>query len=146
MCSVLAGSDAIGGQGIVGADQGFSFAQLVLDDAWLDAMNYALAGFEVNEDTLGLDTLEQVGIGSNFLSELHTVAHMRTSWWANEVFPRQTFSEAQAPETALARAQARANALILENRAEDPVIPASLVQQLDEIVGEALRCRPEAGQ
>ena len=39
-----------------------------------------------------------------------------------------------------------ANALILENRAEDPVIPASLVQQLDEIVGEALRCRPEAGQ
>ena len=60
VCSVLAGSDAIGGQGIVGADQGFSFAQLVLDDAWLDAMNYALAGFEVNEDTLGLDTLEQV--------------------------------------------------------------------------------------
>ena len=146
VCSVLAGSDAIGGQGIVGADQGFSFAQLVLDDAWLDAMNYALAGFEVNEDTLGLDTLKQVGIGGNFLSELHTVAHMRTSWWANEVFPRQTFSEAQAPETALARAQARANALILENRAEDPVIPASLVQQLDEIVGEALRCRPEAGQ
>lgn len=32
VCSVLAGSDAIGGQGIVGADQGFSFTQLVLDD------------------------------------------------------------------------------------------------------------------
>lgn len=49
-------------QGIVGADQGFSFAQLVLDDAWLDAFNYTLQGFTVDEDTMGFETIEEVVI------------------------------------------------------------------------------------
>ena len=48
--------------GIVGADQGFSFAQLVLDDAWLDAFNYTLQGFTVDEDTMGFETIEEVVI------------------------------------------------------------------------------------
>lgn len=138
VCSVLAGSDAIGGQGIVGADQGFSFAQLVLDDAWLDALNYTLQGFAVDEDTLGFDTLEEVGIGGNFLSEWHTVEYMRTSWWKNDVFPRQTFVEGQTPEQAYERAAERARTLIAQNWSEQPVIDPDLAKQLDAIVQDAV--------
>ena len=109
-------------QGIVGADQGFSFAQLVLDDAWLDAFNYTLQGFTVDEDTMGFETIEEVGIGGNFLSEWHTVEYMRSSWWKHDLFPRQTFPEGEPIQTARQRAQERAQTIIAENRTDEPVI------------------------
>ncbi|WP_330396595.1 trimethylamine methyltransferase family protein [Butyricicoccus pullicaecorum] len=138
VCSVLAGSDAIGGQGIVGADQGFSFAQLVLDDAWLDAFNYTLQGFTVDEDTLGFETIEEVGIGGNFLSEWHTVEYMRASWWKHDLFPRQTFQDGEPIQTARQRAQERAQAIIEENRTDEPVIDGAQCAMLDKIVQDAL--------
>lgn len=134
VCSVLAGSDAIGGQGIVGADQGFSFAQLVLDDAWLDAFNYTLQGFTVDEDTLGFETIEEVGIGGNLLSEWHTVEYMRASWWRHDLFPRQTFQDGEPIQTARQRAQAS----IAENRTDEPVIDGAQCAMLDKIVQDAL--------
>lgn len=138
VCSVLASSDAIGGQGIVGADQGFSFAQLVLDDAWPDAFNYTLQGFTVDEDTLGFETIEEVGIGGNFLSEWHTVEYMRASWWRHDLFPRQTFQDGEPIQTARQRAQERAQTIIAENRTDEPVIDGAQCAMLDKIVQDAL--------
>lgn len=138
VCSVLASSDAIGEQGIVGADQGFSFAQLVLDDAWPDAFNYTLQGFTVDEDTLGFETIEEVGIGGNFLSEWHTVEYMRASWWRHDLFPRQTFQDGEPIQTARQRAQERAQAIIAENRTDEPVIDGAQCAMLDKIVQDAL--------
>ena len=125
-------------QGIVGADQGFSFAQLVLDDAWLDAFNYTLQGFTVDEDTMGFETIEEVGIGGNFLSEWHTVEYMRSSWWKHDLFPRQTFPEGEPIQTARQRAQERAQTIIAENRTDEPVIDGAQCAMLDKIVQDAL--------
>lgn len=125
-------------QGIVGADQGFSFAQLVLDDAWLDAFNYTLQGFTVDEDTLGFETIEEVGIGGNFLSEWHTVEYMRSSWWKHDLFPRQTFQDGEPIQTAWQRAQERAQTIIAENHTDEPVIDGAQCAMLDKIVQDAL--------
>lgn len=138
VCSVLASSDAIGGQGIVGADQGFSFAQLVLDDAWPDAFNYTLQGFTVDEDTLGFETIKEVGIGGNLLSEWHTVEYMRASWWRHDLFPRQTFQDGEPIQTARQRAQERAQTIIAENRTDEPVIDGAQCTMLDKIVQDTL--------
>jgi trimethylamine--corrinoid protein Co-methyltransferase len=75
----LSGNAGIGCQGIVGADQGVSLEQLVLDNDWLDAYNYVLRGVEPDDEALEL--IERIGIGGNFLSEDHTVAHMRANYW-----------------------------------------------------------------
>ena len=40
--SALAGIQKIGCQGLVGADQGFSFEQLVIDNEWMGFCNYIL--------------------------------------------------------------------------------------------------------
>ena len=55
----------------------------------------ASMGFTVDEDTLGFETIEEVGIGGNFLSEWHTVEYMRSSWWKHDLFPRQTFQDGE---------------------------------------------------
>jgi trimethylamine--corrinoid protein Co-methyltransferase len=76
---VLAGCHGIGAQGIVGADQGISLEQLVLDNDWLDAYNYVLKGVEPDQDALAL--IEKIGIGGNFLAEDHTLDHVNDSYW-----------------------------------------------------------------
>lgn len=86
--SCMAGTVSIGAQGIVGADQGFSFEQLVIDNEWLDAYNYVINGIEVNEETIAADLIERVGIGGNFFAEEHTVQHMRESYWFSKLFNR----------------------------------------------------------
>lgn len=89
--SCLAGTVEIGCQGIAGADQGFSFEQLLLDNEWLDAYNYIVAGFEANKETLAQELIEAIGIGGVYMAEEHTVAHLRDSWWSSKLFARKSF-------------------------------------------------------
>ena len=84
----LSGLRFIGCQGIAGADQGFSFEQLVIDNEWLGYLNHIFSGFDVTRETIGFDVIKEIGIGGNFLGEEHTVAHMRGSWWTPEIFAR----------------------------------------------------------
>lgn len=89
--SCLAGAGNVGAQGIVGADQGISFEQLVIDNEWLDAYNYILRGIEVNENTVAADIIESVGIGGNFISEEHTAEYMRDNYWVSHLFNRDNW-------------------------------------------------------
>lgn len=88
----LSGLASIGCQGIVGADQGFSFEQLVIDNEWIDYYNYILRGFEVSEESIGFDTIKEVGIAGNFLGEDHTVEHMADSYWVSGIFNRHDWA------------------------------------------------------
>jgi len=87
----LAGTSGIGSMGISGADQGFSFEQLVLDNEWIDYYNYITRGFEVNEETIGFDAIKNVGIGGNFIAEEHTVVHMDKNNWLSGIFSREAW-------------------------------------------------------
>jgi len=89
--SCMAGTVSVGAQGIVGADQGFSFEQLVIDNEWIDAYNYVVDGFDVNEDTIAADLIERIGIGGNFVGEDHTVQYMRKSYWFSKLFNRNSW-------------------------------------------------------
>lgn len=89
--SCLAGTAGIGCQGIVGADQGFSLEQLVMDNEWLDAYNYVLGGVEVSEETIAAGIINQVGIGGNFLAQEHTAEHMRGNYWKPRLFNRENW-------------------------------------------------------
>jgi trimethylamine---corrinoid protein Co-methyltransferase len=84
--AVLSGCAGIGCQGIVGADQGVSLEQLVLDNEWLDAYNYVLSGIEPDDEALEL--IQKIGIGGNFLQEDHTMLNMRRNIWEA---PAKTF-------------------------------------------------------
>lgn len=138
--SMLAGTQAIGGQGLVGADQGMSFAQLVLDNEWIDAFNYVTRGIEVDEDSIGLETIEEVGIGGNFLGEEHTMMYMRESSWAGTLFDRDSFDNLTARGTdLLEKADARARELIVQNRTDEPVVSPEIARTLDELAADAVK-------
>lgn len=138
--SILTGGAAFGGQGIVGADQGFSFEQLVLDDEWLSYLNYVLDGCIVNEETIAYDVIKSVGIGGNFLQEEHTLEHLRDSYLYSNLFRREGWSDLSSENRAdglLRRAHQFVEDHTQGYQDQPVVIEPSKMDALDQVLKEA---------
>ena len=67
--------------------------QLVLCDEMIHMIRHLLSGFRLDDDTLGLDVIRQVGHGGNFLTEDHTLEHFRKEMFFPGLFRRQSVDE-----------------------------------------------------
>ncbi|MCY3023187.1 MAG: trimethylamine methyltransferase family protein, partial [Planctomycetota bacterium] len=86
LAMLLAGG-GFGSQGIVGADQGTSFEQLVIDNEWASALDHIFShGVEVNAETLGVEAIKRAGILGSHLEAEHTLRHMRETQWPTTLF------------------------------------------------------------
>jgi trimethylamine--corrinoid protein Co-methyltransferase len=54
---------------------------LVMCNDYIGYARYLGAGTTINEDTLAVDTIDEVGIGNNFLAHKHTLKHFRQEIW-----------------------------------------------------------------
>ncbi len=137
----LAGTVGIGCQGIAGADQGFSFEQLALDDEWLDAYNFVVAGFEVDRDTIAEDLIAAVGIGGAYVAEPHTAAHLGRSWWRSRLFERTGWDvwKVRGAPTCLERAHRRVEELTEGWDTREPAVSGGMADDLCRIAEEGKR-------
>jgi len=137
----LSGLSFIGCQGIVGADQGFSFEQLVIDNEWLSYLNYIISGFDVTEEAIGYDVIKDVGIFGNFLGEEHTVEHMRDNHWISEIFGRCDWDTWQqgGGQTILERAHAFLEQATAGHQDGECVLDDVTRRELDRIVAKAYK-------
>lgn len=135
---IAAGAEGIGAQGIVGADQGASWEQLVIDNEWLDYFNRVLRGFEVNSETLALNIIEKVGPGGNFLKEMHTVKHFRKELWFPKIFNRENWTTwVKNKKSLLNKAHFIVENILKENYPPEPVIDRNIIKDLDKIEEKA---------
>jgi len=65
------------GGGVLGLGLIASHIETVITNEIFSAGHRIIEGFEVNDETLGLDAIKRVGIGGNFLMDEHTVRHVR---------------------------------------------------------------------
>jgi trimethylamine--corrinoid protein Co-methyltransferase len=139
MCGALAGADIFGHLGICGADQGASLAMLVMQHELISYVERVLRGFEVDDETLGLDVIRSVGRDGTFLAEAHTVRHFRKELWFPRLLDRQfwlPWVEAGA-ETLLDRCIALKDKVLREH---EPVpLDADTRREVDRIVAAARR-------
>jgi trimethylamine--corrinoid protein Co-methyltransferase len=95
--AMLAGAGCIGAQGIVGADQGASLEQIVIDDEWASALDHVFSlGVEVSKDTLGVEAIQRVGVGGSFITDEHTLRHMRKTYWRASIFNQMSWDSWKA--------------------------------------------------
>lgn len=74
----LAGAEWVTG---IGLNRSFTLLYpeaIILDDELYHRARYALARMDVNEETLALGTIRDVGPGGHYLSQKHTRKHMRS--------------------------------------------------------------------
>jgi len=80
LCTTAAGVDVTGGAGSLGAGAAFSAQQMVMDAEVFSWNAKISAGIDVQEESIALDAIKQVGIGGNFLGQRHTRRHMKDVW------------------------------------------------------------------
>ena len=80
LSAAAAGASLLTGAGTLCGGAVFSPRQLVAD-AEIHSWCVAVAtGIPVDDETLSVDTIKQVGIGGNFLGQRHTRQHMKDVW------------------------------------------------------------------
>ncbi|MBU1340950.1 MAG: trimethylamine methyltransferase family protein [Proteobacteria bacterium] len=75
--SALAGANIVYGAGCLEQGLTFDFAKLVMDAEMIRGIHKTIKGIEINDETLALDIIHEVGPGGQFLSNKHTFDHMR---------------------------------------------------------------------
>ncbi len=133
--AVAAGAEWVGSQGIVGADQGASWEQLVIDDEWVSAINRILEGFEVDEEALALDVIRSVGVGGTFLGHRHTLRRVRSEVWYPVLFERRPWGQwaELGGKDILRRARERVEEVLREEYPPEPVVDGDVARELEAI-------------
>ncbi len=91
--------------GLMEFDLTVSYEKMVIDNEILGMTQRVLRGMEVNDDTLGLDMILDKGPGENYISEPHTVEHMRDEFFTPELSNRCDREDYCLDDNAEARAR-----------------------------------------
>lgn len=110
---VLAGANIIYGGGILDSGIVMSLGQLVADADVIRMYRKAQEGLPVNDITMALDVIREVGIRGNFLGEEHTLEHYREQ--SDPLLFQRGVSTAEAKDLK-GMADERARKILEENR------------------------------
>jgi len=139
LCGVLAGADIFGHLGICGVDQAGSPAMLVMQHEIIQYVERILSGFEIDEEHLALNVIEQVGHDGTFLDSEHTVRHFRRELWFPELLDRQYWSQwVESGATSMHDRCVAAKDRILANHETEP-LDADTEREVQRIVAAARR-------
>jgi trimethylamine--corrinoid protein Co-methyltransferase len=126
------------GLGVLSQAQVVSMAQIVIDYELCRMLDRVVQGFQVDEETIGLQMIKQVGIGGSFLGEPHTVYHMRRELFFPELFDHRALGEwLQERGGMLDRAKEKVNRILRETPPAAYLTP----EQVAEIRKIAQRAR-----
>ncbi|MGF1502149.1 MAG: trimethylamine methyltransferase family protein [Paracoccaceae bacterium] len=118
--------------------------KLVLDADQLGALHKLAAGVPVNEDTLALDAIREVGPGGHYLGCAHTQSHFKTAFWRSQVLdykPFETWSE-EGGRDSFQLANARVRRLL--ETYEAPPLDPGIDEALKAFVAERKAAEPDA--
>lgn len=79
----LAGGNIIHDLGYMESGLTYSFVQLALCDEIVSWIKGFLKKFEVNDETLALDVIAEVGPHGQYLKTKHTLKHYKERWYPN---------------------------------------------------------------
>jgi len=113
-----------------------SLAQLVICDEILSWLKHFMRGVEINDETLALDLIDQIGPDGQFLDSDHTLKHFRELWYPS-LFDRGNFDGwlASGGKTLNERAAERVQTILGEHKPEP--LPGDVAQAVHTIVKRA---------
>ena len=139
LCGAMAGADIFGHLGICGVDQATSLAMLLMQHEIIGYVERVMRGFEIDDETLGLDTIRQVGHDGTFLAAEHTLRHFREELWFPQLLDRQFWSNwVEAGATDMHQRCVEEKDRILRDHEPEPLDP-DVEREIDKIVATARR-------
>ena len=134
--SIVSGANLNHDVGYLDFGRTASLEMVVIVDEIIDQLRRLQRGIPVNDDELGLDVIQEVGPGGQFLTHDHTLRHFRSTQWRPRLICRDGYEkwEESGSRSLLDRARQRLLE-ILETHRSLP-IPAEKVQVIRSLVGQ----------
>jgi len=133
LISGLAGGNLIHDVGYLGVGMTASLEAIALCNEGIGMVRRFMRGVDVNDSTLAVDVIEEVGPGGNFITEEHTSENCRDMLWVPDLLNRFDYDNWKT-SGALTFAQ-RANKKvqgILENH-KIPQLPENVISQIKAV-------------
>jgi trimethylamine--corrinoid protein Co-methyltransferase len=113
-----------------------SIEQIVICDEIISYTKHFMKETEVNDETLALDVIHQIGPDGDFISSKHTHQYFRQDWYP-KLFERRNYDGWKKAGGKTMRQRAQEKALnILEQHKPEP-LPLDTQKKIDQIVMEA---------
>jgi trimethylamine--corrinoid protein Co-methyltransferase len=132
----LAGVSVIYGVGMIDGGISMCYDELIADCEFIRMVRKVAKGVEVNDETLAVDVIKNVGPVGNFLGQRHTLKHVRELSLPRLFDRRSRESWEKDGSTTI---QERAHIKALEHFAEHkaPELDPQIVAKLDKIISDA---------
>lgn len=136
LLAALAGANLIYGPGMIESGMTFDYGQIVMDNEFAKMIKFVVNGIPVNDDTLSVDIIKEVGPFSDYLAHDNTFQYMR-------IYPQPKLMdrrmrgdwEASGSLDLYAKSMETARA-ILQNHQPEP-LPEAVLAELRAIVANA---------
>jgi trimethylamine--corrinoid protein Co-methyltransferase len=96
LMAALSGGNLIHDVGYIESGMCTSLQSLVIADEVIGQVKRLIRGIEVNENTLALDIISEVGPGGTFIAEEHTFNNFKKEWFFPTLFNRRRFMDWEA--------------------------------------------------
>jgi trimethylamine--corrinoid protein Co-methyltransferase len=135
----LAGANLIYGLGMIEMGMTIDYGQMVMDNEFARMIKYLVQGIPVNDETLAVDVIKEIGVGKDFLSHASTYKHMRTQSQPKLIDRRMREDWQAAGATDIYQRALEEARYILENHKPDPLpddVPAAIRSIVEEAEAE----------
>lgn len=133
LIAALAGANMIYGMGMLESGITFDFGQLVMDCEIARMIKHTVKGFAVNDFTLAIDPIKEVGPFGDFLSHEHTLKGMRSQSRPELIDRRMRGAwEASGSMDLLQRASEKVRHILKTHHPEP--LPGDVLKEIREIV------------
>ena len=132
----LAGANVIYGLGMLEMGITFDLTQLVLDHETARMILHSLRGVPVNDETLAVDVIKELGIGKDYLSHETTLQNMRSQSQAY-LMDRRMREDWEAAGSKDAYERAHHKMLEILESYEPPALPEDVLTTIRTIVVES---------
>ena len=132
----MAGANLIYGLGMIEMGMTIDYGQMVMDNEFARMIKYLVQGIPVNDETLAVDVIKEIGVGKDFLSHGSTYRHMRTQSQPKLIDRRMREDWQAAGGTDIYQRALEEARYILENHKPDP-LPDTVLSAIRSIVEEA---------
>jgi len=136
MTDALCGGNIVHDLGYLESGLSGSLAHLVICDEVLGWIEHFVRGVEINDETLALDLIDEVGPDGQFLDSDHTLKHFRERWYP-KLFDRDNYDGwmAKGSKSLGERAAARVASILSEHRPEP--LPDDVTRAVHAVVERA---------
>jgi trimethylamine--corrinoid protein Co-methyltransferase len=132
----LAGANLIYGLGMIEMGMTIDFGQLVMDNEFARMIKHIVQGIAVNDETLAVDVIKEIGVGKDFLSHESTYNHMRSQSQPKLIDRRIREDWEASGSTDIYQRATQEARQILETHKPDP-LPDDVLATMQSIIEEA---------